>query len=140
MIRRAVTAAVGTPTGRRVIARGVASVAEAIGRTVGAIFRALRPDVNRPGRTIGAGVLVSCLAMLFTGSLHIGIAVIVAYAIVAKAQSVRLNARRIDDDESPTVAAADEITYAPLDAPEVRRLDVDPDLASPAALPERRTR
>ena len=121
MIRRAVTAAVGTPTGRRVIARGVASAAEAIGRTVGAIFRALRPDVNRPGRTIGAGVLVSCLAMLFTGSLHIGIAVIVAYAIVAKAQSVRLNARRIDDDESP--AAADEITYAPLDAPEVRRLD-----------------
>ena len=138
MIRRAVTAAVGTPTGRRVIARGVASVAEAIGRTVGAIFRALRPDVNRPGRTIGAGVLVSCLAMLFTGSLHIGIAVIVAYAIVAKAQSVRLNARRIDDDESP--AAADEITYAPLDAPEVRRLDVDSDLTAPAALPERRTR
>lgn len=138
MIRRGLAAAVGTPTGRRVIARGVASVAEAIGRTVGAILRALRPDVNRPGRTIGAGVLVSCLAMLFTGSLHIGIAVIVAYAIVAKAQSVRLNARRIDDDESP--AAADEITYAPLDAPEVRRLDVDPDLASPAALPERRTR
>lgn len=138
MIRRAVTAAVGTPTGRRVIARGVASVAEAIGRTVGAILRALRPDVNRPGRTIGAGVLVSCLAMLFTGSLHIGIAVIVAYAIVAKAQAVRLNARRIDDDESP--AAADEITYAPLDAPEVRRLDIDSDLASPAALPERRTR
>lgn len=138
MIRRAVTAAVGTPTGRRVIARGVASVAEAIGRTVGAIFRALRPDVNRPGRTIGAGVLVSCLAMLFTGSLHIGIAVIVAYAIVAKAQSVRLNARRIDDDESP--AAADEITYAPLDAPEVRRLDIDSDLTAPAALPERRTR
>ena len=139
MIRRAVTAAVGTPTGRRVIARGVASVAEAIGRTVGAILRALRPDVNRPGRTIGAGVLVSCLAMLFTGSLHIGIAVIVAYAIVAKAQSVRLNARRIDDDESPSVAA-DEITYAPLDAPEVRRLDVDSDLTAPAALPERRTR
>lgn len=121
MIRRGLAAAVGTPTGRRVIARGVASVAEAIGRTVGAILRALRPDVNRPGRTIGAGVLVSCLAMLFTGSLHIGIAVIVAYAIVAKAQSVRLNARRIDDDESP--AAANEITYAPLDAPKVRRLD-----------------
>lgn len=120
MIRRGLAAAVGTPTGRRVIARGVASVAEAIGRTVGAILRALRPDVNRPGRTIGAGVLVSCLAMLFTGSLHIGIAVIVAYAIVAKAQSVRLNARRIDD-ESP--AAADEVAYAPLDAPEVRRLD-----------------
>lgn len=138
MIRRAVTAAVGTPTGRRVIARGVASVAEAIGRTVGAILRALRPDVNRPGRTIGAGVLVSCLAMLFTGSLHIGIAVIVAYAIVAKAQSVRLNARRIDDDESP--AAADEITYAPLEAPEVRRLDIDSGLTAPAALPERRTR
>lgn len=138
MIRRAVTAAVGTPTGRRVIARGVTSIAEAIGRTVGAILRALRPDVNRPGRTIGAGVLVSCLAMLFTGSLHIGIAVIVAYAIVAKAQSVRLNARRIDDDE-PT-AAADEITYAPLEAPEVRRLDIDSDLTVPAALPERRTR
>ena len=138
MIRRGLAAAVGTPTGRRVIARGVASVAEAIGRTVGAIVRALRPDVNRPGRTIGAGVLVSCLAMLFTGSLHIGIAVIVAYAIVAKAQSVRLNARRIDDDESPAVA--DEITYAPLDAPEVRRLDIDSDLTAPAALPERRTR
>lgn len=138
MIRRGLAAAVGTPTGRRVIARGVASVAEAIGRTVGAIFRALRPDVNRPGRTIGAGVLVAALAMLFTGSLHIGIAVIVAYAIVAKAQSVRLNARRIDDDESP--AAADEITYAPLDAPEVRRLDIDSDLTAPAALPERRTR
>lgn len=120
MIRRGLAAAVGTPTGRRVIARGVASVAEAIGRTVGAILRALRPDVNKPRRTIGAGVLVAALAMLFTGSLHIGIAVIVAYAIVAKAQSVRLNARRIDDDESPAVA--DEVTYAPLDAPEVRRL------------------
>ena len=136
MIRRGILTVLGTNTGRRALTGTLTAGVSAIGRGARAVVRAARPDVNRPRRTAVAGVVVGLVAMLFTGSLYIGLGVIAGYLIVSGAQRVRLNARPVED-----LPDTEHRTYAPLPArAEARRLDIDSDLSSPAALPERRTR
>ncbi|MGO1198425.1 MAG: hypothetical protein ACTMKY_00835 [Dermabacteraceae bacterium] len=136
MIRRGILAVLGTETGRRALATTVTAGVSATGRGARAVVRAARPDVNNPRRTAVAGVVVGLVAMLITGSLHIGLGVIAGYLIVSGAQRVRLHARPVED-----LPETERRTYAPLPArAEARRLDIDSDLTAPAALPERRTR